>query len=208
MFVKATKKPWRVKGEIRKVMSGIVRGPGDCVSVDQLQSPTPGLVAQLKGIPTIARYKIATVFIDHYSRLGYVHLQATTSSADTLEAKMAFERYCRTLKVTVKSYHADNGRFVDNAFINSAHESGQKMSYCGVNAHFQNGIAEKRIRDLQEQARTMLLHARGRWPIAITANLWPYAIRISNQTMNACPRLSDGVSPLEMFAGVEVKPRL
>ena len=33
------------------------------------------------------------------------------------------------------------------------------MSYCGVNAHFQNGIVEHHISDLQEQTKTSMLYA-------------------------------------------------
>ena len=51
MFAKAKRKKWRDKPR-----SGYKRDlgsrPGDCVSVDQLVSPTPGLVAQMTGILT------------------------------------------------------------------------------------------------------------------------------------------------------------
>jgi hypothetical protein len=43
-------------------------------------------------------------------------------------------------------------------------EAGQTITFCGVNAHFQNAVAERRIRALQDQARTMLIHAQHRWP--------------------------------------------
>ena len=42
--------------------------PGECVSVDQMESPTAGFIAQMKGKLTKGRYKYATVYIDHYSR--------------------------------------------------------------------------------------------------------------------------------------------
>jgi hypothetical protein len=48
--------------------------------------------------------------------------------------------------------------------------SGQTISFCGVNAHFQNGIAEKMIRDLQESTRKQLLHTKARWPKAVELN--------------------------------------
>ena len=62
------------------------------MSIDQLESTTPGLIGQLKGIPTKLRYKVATVFVDHFSRLSFVHLQKTTSADETVLAKEAFER--------------------------------------------------------------------------------------------------------------------
>jgi hypothetical protein len=38
----------------------------------------------------------------------------------------------------------------------------------GVSAHFQNGIAERRIKDLTERSRKSLFHAIHRWPSAVT----------------------------------------
>ena len=208
MYGAMTKRPWRTKGNQNKSKIRTATSPGDCVSVDQLESPTPGFLAQLKGGLTKRRYGAATVFVDHASRLGYVHLQGRITSDETVQAKQAFEAYARSHGVTVKHYHADNGRFADNAFLKSVAESGQTISFCGVNAHFQNGIAEKRIRDLSEQARKQLLHAKARWPSAIEINLWPYALRNANDIRNTIPDKDDGSSPLERFCRSEVRPKL
>ena len=59
----------------------------------------------------------------------------------------------------IQHYHADNGRFADNKFREAVAQKGQSLTFCGVNAHFQNGVAERRIRELQDHARTMLIHA-------------------------------------------------
>jgi hypothetical protein len=114
---------------------------------------------------------VSTVFVDHFSGLSYVHLQLSTATENTLEAKGAFERFAKLHGVTIKHYHADNHIFDSKAFVEEVRRCGQSISYCAVNAHHQNGRAEKKIRDLQELARTMLLHARQRWPAAITTNL-------------------------------------
>ena len=116
--------------------------------------------------------------------------------------------YAASYHVTIQHYHADNGRFIENLFKNDVIAQRQTISYCGVNAHHQNGVAEKRIRDLQDAARTMLLHAKHRWPSAITANLWPYALRHANEVHASSPRLLDQVSPMELFSGVSVQPKL
>jgi hypothetical protein len=52
-------------------------------------------------------------------------------------------------------------------------------------------------------ARTMLIHAQQRWPDAITTNLWPYAIRMANDAINASPsaKLKDNPTPIEAFSG-------
>ena len=126
--------------------------PGQVVSVDQLKSTTPGFVAQLKGLLTTQRYNYATIFVDQYSKLSFVFLQKRITSAETVLAKQSFECFARDHGVKILHYHADNGRFADNGFIQACKDNNQGITYCGVNAHFQNGVAEKRIRDLQEQA--------------------------------------------------------
>ena len=76
---KASCRPWRDKPSAQQKPRTVTR-PGQCVSVDQLVSTTPGLVAQLRGRPTTKRYNVATIFVDHYSGLSFVNIQKTTSA--------------------------------------------------------------------------------------------------------------------------------
>jgi hypothetical protein len=82
------------------------------------------------------------------------------TSDDTVKAKKALENYAATYNVKVLHYHADNGHFADNAFCQDLQDNNQSITFCGVNAHWQNGVAEKRIKDLTENARAMLLFAQ------------------------------------------------
>jgi hypothetical protein len=85
LYGKATKRPWRTKGQ-----SGTLKAvtlPGQCVSVDQLESPVAGFIGQNKGFFFRKRYKVATIFVDHFSRLSYVYLQESTKGVQTLAAK-------------------------------------------------------------------------------------------------------------------------
>jgi hypothetical protein len=208
LFGKATRRPWRTKPTTKKTSSKTMNAPGQVVSVDQLISSTPGLIAQLKGWMTKKRYTTATIFVDQYSGLSYVHLQKSTYADETLQAKHAFERYATRHGVKVRHYHADNGRFAENLWMTDIQRQGQTISFCGVDAHFQNGVAERRIRELQDQARTMLIHANRRWPTAITAHLWPYALRTANDIYNATPNLQHKRhrTPLELFTGSPTAP--
>jgi GAG-pre-integrase domain len=85
LFGKATRKPWRTQSGAKAAHSTTqaVSKPGECVSVDQLESSTPGLVAQMKGKLTKERYMVATVFIDHFSELSFVYIQRSTSAQET-----------------------------------------------------------------------------------------------------------------------------
>jgi hypothetical protein len=112
---------------------------------------------------TKKRYTAATVFVNHYSKLKYIHLMTKLNSEETMEAKQAFEHFAEQHGICILHYHCNNGGFADNAFKNSCSAKGQRLIFCGVNAHFQNGIAEKAIRDLQESAQKQLPHVRQRW---------------------------------------------
>ncbi len=103
---------------------------------------------------------------------------------------------------SILHYHWDNGRFADNAFKNSCSTKGQQLTFCGVNAHFLNGIVEKAIRDLWESVRKQLLHVRQCWPATIHLALWPYALRRAVNLHNTLPVLEDGTSRLERFSSI------
>ncbi|KAL7478813.1 hypothetical protein ACHAW6_008183 [Cyclotella cf. meneghiniana] len=155
-----------------------------------MESTQAGFVVQLKGRLTTKRYKAATIFVDHFSRLRYIHIMTSLTSSETIKAKQAFERFAVDHGVRIKHYHADNGRFADNAFQQHCNEQQQTITYCSMNAHFQNGVAKRAIRDITEAAQTMLLHAKARWPSAVHLSLWPYAVRMAVYVHNTVPILS------------------
>ena len=205
MYSKMTRRPWRNKRRHDRAPA-TTPAVGEVVSVDQMVSSTQGFIAQMTGILTTSRYKYATVYVDQGSRLGYVYLQKTASAEETIRGKIAFELYARSHGITIKGYHADNGIFRANKWVEHCLSQHQRLSFAGVNAHHQNGIAERRIRELQELARTMMIHAARRWPKCITANLWPYAIRMANDAFNHCPNMKDTTrrSPLQIFGNTKV----
>ena len=110
------KHPWRVKGEDKKATKAATQ-PGQIVSMDQLESNTHGFIAQLKGKLTQQRYRYAMVFVDQFSGYTFVYLQRHITSDETVKAKHAFKSAVEQQGVKILHYHADNGRFMDNAFI-------------------------------------------------------------------------------------------
>jgi hypothetical protein len=208
LYGKATRRAWRSKAPINQIGTPPATAPGAVVSVDQMVSAVPGLIAQMRGFITRKRYSVATVYVDHFSSLSYVHLQQGATATETVIGKRAFERYAKAHGVTIKHYHADNGIFESREFMEALEQDGQTITFCGVNAHHQNGRAEKKIRDLQEATRTMIIHAQQRWRDAITPNLWPMAIKVANDIGNRAPAIGTGISPLERFSQVEVAPKL
>ena len=200
LYGKATKRAWRSKQGKQRKRNKTLK-PGEVISVDQMVSPVPGLITQMVGFLTKQCYKYATVFVDQASRMGFVYLQKTCSAEETIEAKRAFEQYAENRGVRVQAYHTDNGIFKAKKWVEECRQRKQDLTFAGVNAHYQNGIAEQRIRELQEMTRAMLIHASKRWPGVVTIHLWPYAIRMANQAYNASPLTShtDKQSPNKMF---------
>ena len=112
----AKKRARRSKQERQRQRNQVLK-PGKVISVDQMVSPVPGLIAQMVGFPTKQRYKYATVFIDQASRMGFVYLQKACSAEESIEAKKAFEKSAANRGVTVQAYHADNGIFKAKKWI-------------------------------------------------------------------------------------------
>ncbi len=173
--------------------------PGQCISVDQMTSMEVGFYAQMKGKLTKKQYRCATIFVDHYSRLRFVHLQTDNSSVKTVAAKWS---YATKNGVKIQHYHCNNGQFSDSAFKQASHEQHQQLTFCGVNAHYQNGIAKQAIRNLLESARKQLLHACTCWLRAVHFALWPYALRNAALLHNSLPVLEDSTSRLELFSSI------
>ena len=209
-FGKQSRRQWRHRSKkkdgSRKRLRKATR-PGEVVSVDTMSSTSvPGLKQQLKGKPTLARYHYATVFVDHYSGLEYVHLHENNDGDSVLTGKLAFERFSHGHGVKIHHYHCDNGVFADNAFRTACKAAQQTISFCGVNAHHQSGRAEKRIRDLRDCARSMLLLAKHNWPAAITAHLWPFALVYASVIRGSTLREGDNRTPLQIFLNTSDTP--
>jgi hypothetical protein len=206
---KATRRPW--KGKSAKYNQRHIKKatyPGEVISVDQLESSIPGFIGQMTGKLTRQHIVASTVFGDHASDFSYVYQQTSMTSEETLKSKLAFEKFALSHGVHTKHYHADNGRFKDNLFTKSIENKGQTTSFCGVGAHHQNGIAEKRIGDLQRRATALLLHAQRRWPDAINTHLWTYAIRAANDSRNYTPTNESDASPMSRFCTTSSIPTI
>ncbi len=181
LFGQAHRKPWRFKSTVDGALS-VLRGDdvtraGQVIGIDQLISCQPGLVPQEKGTMTWARVWAATIFVDYYTKFVYVALICDQTAKSAVEAKHNFEHFAATRSVQVDRYHGNNGVFRDFLFMDDVKKSMQQITFCGVNAHHQNGIVERTIKSLTLISRTLLLHAQRHWPEYITTMLWPLALK-------------------------------
>ncbi len=204
LFGAMTKIPWCSRETKASHKVFLATKPEQCIFVDQMTSTEVKFYVQIKGKLTKKRYRCATISVDHYSRLRFVHLQINDSSVKTVASKHAFESFAAENGVKNQHYHCDNGCFSDNAFRQACHEQCQQLTFCGMNTHFQNGITKQAIRDLSESARKQLLHAHTCWPQAVHFALWPYALRNATLLRNSLPVLEDGTSRLELFSSIRV----
>ena len=200
-FAQAHRRNWRGKGDLHHgIRRASETNPGDRTSCDHLVSRQPGLMPQSTGILTHARFWGSVIYVDHFSDYIYSHLIQGTTSSDTLKSKHGYEREAATFGVKIKSYHADNLRFNDNNFMNDCITANQKITFCGVGAHHQNAVVESKIKILTNGARTVLLHAKRKWPKVITTVLWPFALQSVVERHNRLHLDQDGKSPLEKFS--------
>ena len=128
---------------------------------------------------------------------------------ETLEAKKSFESYAASHNVQILNYHADNLIFRADYWIKDCQSdpNPQGMSFSWVDAYHTNGIAERRIRDVQDSGRTMLIHAAHICKTHITPNLCQYALILGNQDYNNTPLLvnAQGKTPTQLFTSTEVQ---
>ena len=90
-------------------------------------------------------------------------------------------------------------------FLQDIKDNAQQIIFCGVGAHHQNGIAEKKISDLVENARTQLIHAMHLWPGVIKQVLWPLALEAVIRSHNKSKLDANLLSPEEKFSRLKVK---
>ena len=84
----------------------------------------------------------------------------------------------------VKHYHAENGRFADNGFINALNTKDQKITFCGVGAHNQNGIIENKKKMLTLGARNIILHGIRMWTTMIDSMFCPFSMKAVSERHN------------------------
>ena len=147
-------------------------------------SAHPRLIPQEKGSLTRARIWDCTVFVDYYTWYVFVALITDLTAEATMAAKKEFEHRWAFRGIKVEHYHADNGRFAKPAWINECKRCKQDLTFCGVGAHHQNGISERKIKDVTLISQTMLLHAILYCPEFITIMLWPFEIKCAQDRMN------------------------
>ena len=132
--------------------------------MDQIISSQPGLIPQMSDFLTNQRLWEVTTFVDHISNFVYVNLMRFLSIAETFLARAAMEKTRAQDSRTVFHYHANNGRFADNGFVEAINSNDQKIKFYGLGTHHQNGIIKNKNKLITKRACTLLLHGIRMWP--------------------------------------------
>jgi hypothetical protein len=85
-----------------------------------------------------------TTFCDHVSDFVYVHLMRDFTVDKTILAVKAFKKVMAQANRSVKHYHANNGAFAHKGFLDEVNCKDQKITFCAVGAHHQNGIIKNK----------------------------------------------------------------
>ena len=175
--------------------------PGDEIAVDQFNTLTYGRKYNTYGKEKdTERFKYGTIFVDIASGFTRVYFHVSPNAHETIKSKLLFEREALNNGITIKRYRTDNGIFSTQEFMQEIKNKDQFITFSGVGAHHQNGVAERNIRTVVTKARTMLLHAMLRWPDQTENDLWPMAMQHAADLINIIPKMGDGLSPEEKFS--------
>lgn len=173
--------------------------PGDCVSCDHYLSPIPGRLYNSFGREQQG-YACGTLFVDHASGKVFNFPQLSTTAQETVTSKHALERHAREEGIVIRGFHSDNGIFASSAFRQDCENQSQKLTYSGVGAHHQNGVAERNIKTISQLARANMLHAAYHWPAHANVKLWPQAVDYATWVFNRLPSTTTGLSPNELWS--------
>ena len=130
-------------------------------------------------------------------------LHSSLGLDETLLAKLAFERHTNNGGISVTSYPANTGCFTDAGFQKAIKDANQSITFCAVGAYHQNGIVERRIKELTLISRTLLLHAKQHWPDYITTMMWLFALKEAAYWLNQLSLRSGGCSCEATFFNID-----
>ena len=106
---------------------------------------------------------------------------------------------------TILHYHANNGRFADNGFVEAINSNDQKIKFYGLGTHHQNGIIKNKNKLITKRACTLLLHGIRMWPQMIDKMFWPFSIKTVAERHNSLHIDHKGKTPSSILHGVDLE---
>ena len=135
--------------------------------------------------------------MDHATGYTRVFHQVSLSASETIRSKEHFEQDLRKQScIKVKAYHTDDGIFKSAKFNKHLHDQSQHITFSGVGAKHQNGVAERAIKTITWLARAMMIHSNLHWPEHFSIDLWPFAMDYAVWLHNYLPDCDLGLAPM------------
>jgi hypothetical protein len=142
-----------------------------------------------------------SLWVDHSSTYLYATFHASKAASELVRSKMEFESFASRFNIKIKNIHADNGMYSANLFSDSCLCNQQNLTFCGVGAHWQNGIAKQFIGAITQCAQTILLHVMAKRPDIIKEDMWTFALWHAVHFHNYSIRKGKETTPYEAFTG-------
>jgi hypothetical protein len=109
--------------------------PGECFSVDQFTSTTPGRLPNTRGKECQdIQYNGGTLYIDHATGFTFIRNQISLRAGETLLGKHALEQFANQFGVRIQNYHADNHPFGSHKFLEDCALQDEGLTFSGVGA--------------------------------------------------------------------------
>ncbi len=191
MLGATNKKPWRTKGPTNHIWKAT--RPSGCVFVDQLISTQHGFVAQLKGWLTNQHYRGATIFVDYFSQLQWIHFQMTLISGKTIQAKMAIEKFVAMHVVKVQRYNLDIAALI---MMQSSISVGKTSNFL----HSVVTMITSKMESLKEPSE--MFKSKPRYLCSMLSTIcqnWSYAACYTVVLYNVMPSQNDGRFKFDVF---------
>ena len=84
-------------------------------------------------------------------------------------------------------------------FLTDINNHGEEFKCCGVGAHHQDELTERKILTILNMARVMMLHASIRWPEILNPSLSPLPVDYAALIFNHSPKHKTIQSPMDIL---------
>ena len=135
-------------------------------------------------MPAVSEAKHFILFIDDFTRMTWVYFLKVESHEETLKAFQVFKATAeKTSGHLICRFRCDNGRgeYHNRFFLEFLSVEGISYKPAAPYMQNQNGVSEKKIRTIVEQARTMLLEA------SLPERFWADAVATAVYILNRSP---------------------
>ena len=139
--------------------------------------------------------KYFTVFVDEYTKYRWVYVHQDRTTAVEILRKWIMDATKGT-ENKVQCLRTDQAKeHLSKAYINELRRHGIRLECSAAYDHYQNGRAEKLIRDICNMARCMLEYGK------VARDMWGYAVRYAAYVQNRLVHAGMSMSPYEMRFG-------